>query len=241
MEQKICGVTGHREIPAEYMEQAEQDLRREIEKAIADGYTYFISGFADGADQLFARIVLEKAKENPALRLEAAIPYRNRYKRLMEDGQTRAMLEACAKVAVISEEWASNVYMKRNRYMVSQADRVIAVYDGREKGGTVSTIRMVHAQRKEMREVPVGPYLPKSMINLWISAFRTIEFVRPAVELRRVGMGVFQHALDAVFHLHLGKGTGTGTVVRRIEFPHLRVDLFGVGTGQPPERVQLVD
>ena len=97
MEQKICGVTGHREIPAEYMEQAEQDLRREIEKAIADGYTYFISGFADGADQLFARIVLEKAKENPALRLEAAIPYRNRYKRLMEDGQTRAMLEACAK------------------------------------------------------------------------------------------------------------------------------------------------
>lgn len=204
MEQKICGVTGHREIPAEYMEQAEQDLRREIEKAIADGYTYFISGFADGADQLFARIVLEKAKENPALRLEAAIPY-------------------------------------RNRYMVSQADRVIAVYDGREKGGTVSTIRMVHAQRKEMREIPVGPYLPKSMINLWISAFRTTEFVRPAVELRRVGMGVFQHALDAVFHLHLGKGTGTGTVVRRIEFPHLRVDLFGVGTGQPPERVQLVD
>ena len=118
---------------------------------------------------------------------------------------------------------------------------MIAVYDGREKGGTVSTIRMVHAQRKEMREIPVGPYLPESMINLWISAFRTIEFVRPAVELRRVGMGVFQHALDTVFHLHLGKGTGTGTVVRRIEFPHLRVDLFGVGTGQPPERVQLVD
>lgn len=85
MEQKICGVTGHREIPAEYMEQAEQGLRREIEKAIADGYTYFISGFADGADQLFAGIVLEKAKENPALRLEAAIPYHNRYKRLMED------------------------------------------------------------------------------------------------------------------------------------------------------------
>ena len=54
MAKKVCGITGHREIPAEYMEQAEQDLRREIEKAIADGYTYFISGFADGADQLFA-------------------------------------------------------------------------------------------------------------------------------------------------------------------------------------------
>ena len=159
--------SGYRgEIPAEYMEQAEQGLLREIEKAIADGYTYFISGFADGADQLFAGIVLEKAKENPVLHLEAAIPYRNRYKRLMEDERTRGMLEACTKVEVISEEWASNVYMKRNRYMVGQADRVIAVYDGREKGGTVSTIRMVHAQRKEMREVPVGSYLPESMINL---------------------------------------------------------------------------
>ena len=72
------------------------------------------------------------------------IPYRNRYKRLMEDERTRAMLESCTKVEVVSEEWASNVYMKRNRYMVGQADRVIAVYDGREKGGTVSTIRMVH-------------------------------------------------------------------------------------------------
>ena len=149
MEQKICGVTGHREIPAEYMEQAEQDLRREIEKAIADGYTYFISGFADGADQLFAQIVLEKAKENPALRLEAAIPYRNRYKRLMEDGQTRAMLEACAKVAVISEEWASNVYMKRNRYMVSQADRVIAVYAGREPCGSWTPCRLFPAHHRQ--------------------------------------------------------------------------------------------
>ena len=154
MKEKVCGVTGHREIPAEYMEQAEQGLRREIEKAIADGYTYFISGFADGADQLFAGIVLEKAKENPAEIFKSPKSW------------IRAMLEACAKVEVISEEWASNVYMKRNRYMVGQADRVIAVYDGRENGGTVSTIRMVHAQRKEMREVPVGPYLPENMINL---------------------------------------------------------------------------
>ena len=59
---------------------------------------------------MYKRQVLEKAKDNPALRLEAAITYRNRYKRLVEDERTRAMLEACTKVEVISEEWASNVY-----------------------------------------------------------------------------------------------------------------------------------
>lgn len=37
-------------------------LRREIEKAIADGYTYFIFSFVDGAEQLFVRIVNVKLK-----------------------------------------------------------------------------------------------------------------------------------------------------------------------------------
>ena len=94
------------------------------------------------------------------------MPYRNRYKRLMEDARIRELLVGCAKIESVSENLASNVYMKRNRYVVEHSDRVIAVYDGRDKGGTVSTIRMVHAQRKEMREVPVGSYLPESMINL---------------------------------------------------------------------------
>ena len=30
MKEKVCGVTGHREIPAEYREQAEQGLRCEM-------------------------------------------------------------------------------------------------------------------------------------------------------------------------------------------------------------------
>ena len=62
----------------------------------------------------------------------------------------------CSNIEIISEELTSNVYMKRNRYIVEHSNRVIAVYDGRDKGGTVSTIRMVHAQRKELREIPVG-------------------------------------------------------------------------------------
>ena len=67
-----------------------------------------------------------------------------------------------------------------------------------------------HGNIVENQHQQKGRYQEEARV---LSAFRTIEFVRPAVELRRVGMGVFQHALDTVFHLHLGKGTGTGTVV----------------------------
>ena len=40
-------------------------LRREIDSAVADGFTRFMSGFADGVDQYFAEIVLEKKKTYP--------------------------------------------------------------------------------------------------------------------------------------------------------------------------------
>ena len=43
-----------------------------------------------------------------------------------------------------------------NRYMVEHSDRVIAVYDGRETGGTAKTIRFTHRMKKELREIPVG-------------------------------------------------------------------------------------
>ena len=43
-----------------------------------------------------------------------------------------------------------------HRYMVEHSDRVIAVYDGRETGGTAKTIRFTHRMKKELREIPVG-------------------------------------------------------------------------------------
>ncbi len=47
-------------------------------------------------------------------------------------------------------------------YMVEHSERVMVVYDGREKGGTVRTIRFAHQMKKELREIPMGEiHLPK--------------------------------------------------------------------------------
>ena len=62
METKTCCVTGHRDIPKEYLDYVEQELRREVQAAIEDGYTRFISGFAEGADLMFAAIVAEEKR-----------------------------------------------------------------------------------------------------------------------------------------------------------------------------------
>ena len=42
----------------------EQELRREVEEAIAEGYTRFISGFAEGVDLMFAAIVAEQMEQD---------------------------------------------------------------------------------------------------------------------------------------------------------------------------------
>ena len=96
MEGKTCCVTGHRDLPQKEIGRVKAALRREIDSAVADGFTRFMSGFADGVDQYFAEIVLEKKKTNPALELIAVIPYQKRLDSLMTKGRTYEMLEACA-------------------------------------------------------------------------------------------------------------------------------------------------
>lgn len=166
MEGKTCCVTGHRDIPAEEMAPVKEALRREIKKAVNDGFTVFLSGFADGVDQYFAEMILELQNKNPDLKLIAVLPYQKRKDSLCQKEHTNTLLDACAEVIIIQEEYRPNVYSKRNRYMVEHADRVIAVYDGREKGGTVKTIRYAHQFRKELREIPVGLILDKNRTNL---------------------------------------------------------------------------
>lgn len=156
MQEKTCCVTGHRDIPAGQVERVKEALRREAEQAVRDGYTRFISDFAEGVDLWFAEIVAKLRKENPELRLEAAIPYRKRLAALGKKEHTKKLLGECTDIGIISEEYAPGVYMKCSRFMVQQSDRVIAVYDGREKGGTVTAMRFAHVNRKELREIPVG-------------------------------------------------------------------------------------
>lgn len=156
MRKRTCCVTGHRDLPQKEINRVKAALRREVDSAVADGFTRFMSGFGEGVDQYFAEIVLEKKKTNPALELIAVIPYRKRLDSLMEKSRTYEMLEDCEEVIVVQEEYHPSVYSRRSRYMAERSDRVVAVYDGREIGGTVRTIRFAHQMKKELREIPVG-------------------------------------------------------------------------------------
>ncbi|WP_330588573.1 MULTISPECIES: SLOG family protein [Eisenbergiella] len=51
-------------MPDKEINSIKKALHQELKKAVEDGFTVFLSGFADGVDQYFAEIVLELQKEN---------------------------------------------------------------------------------------------------------------------------------------------------------------------------------
>lgn len=150
---KTCCVTGHREIPAGKLAYVGTELRKAIITALDDGYTRFINGGAAGTDLIFAAIVAEMKDQGYLLSLEAALPYSGRKKSKDQDFQK--MLAACDKVKTISERYSRGCYFIRNRYMVDESSRIIAVYDGRDSGGPAFTMQYAHDKGKTVQIINI--------------------------------------------------------------------------------------
>jgi len=144
-------VTGHRDIAEEHLETVLTGLRREIDRAVAEGYTRFLSGFARGADLYFAEIVAERKRSEPAIRLEALLPYGARLH--SRDPLFRGLIAACDRVDVQSEAYTPTCFFERDRSLVEAGSLIIAVYDGRPAGGTRYTLRYAHSLGREVRHV----------------------------------------------------------------------------------------
>ena len=153
MEYDTCCITGHRNIPEDRLGYVKTEIKKQILQAIEDGYTHFISGFAGGSDLIFAQIVLDFQKEGHSISLEAAIPYKDRL--YCKDIQFQTLLSGCDRVKVISPQYHRGCYFERNRYMVDESSRILAVYDGRKTGGTFYTIHYAGKHNKGIHMIHV--------------------------------------------------------------------------------------
>ena len=116
-------------------------LRATIEDLIGHGYAHFISGGALGMDMFAAEAVMDLKRDYPWIILEMVCPfeaqpakwapeYQERYYRLMDDADM---------VTVISHKYTRSCMFRRNRYLVDNADLLLAAYDG-QPGGTAMTV-----------------------------------------------------------------------------------------------------
>lgn len=143
-----CCFTGHR---PEKLNTSEKEvkaaLRKQINQAVHDGFTVFITGMARGVDLWAAEIVLELRKRNKGIKLICAIPHDGFEARWSPSWQElyRYVLSEADLTRVISKGYHTGVYQARNEWLVNRSARVIAVFNG-QPSGTKNTIDYAYRQ-----------------------------------------------------------------------------------------------
>ena len=139
------GITGHRGLPAATADLVDRAIRRQLAAFAEADDLVGISSLADGADQIFARAVLDASGQ-----LEVIVPaasYRDGLPRSAHAEYDR-LLSAASKVDKLDyTESTSEAHMAASKVMITRADRLFAVWDGkpaRGYGGTADVVAEAH-------------------------------------------------------------------------------------------------
>ncbi len=157
--EKTCAFTGHRlhKLPGggnensrerfELIDRMEIVIVTMIEKM---GVAHFITGMAIGVDTYAAECVLRIKNKYPHITLEAAIPCKGQEVKWNKKQQEKyhSILSLCDKVTVLQEKYTKACMMKRNIYMVDNADILLAVWD-ESPGGTGNTVKYALGLQKK--------------------------------------------------------------------------------------------
>lgn len=136
-------ITGHRGLPTQTVTLVQQGLREVLEPLARD--LVGMSCLADGADQIFARLVLELGGE-----LKVLVPA-EKYREDLPEESHPTYDELYAHANHIQRlpytESTSEAHMAASQTMVDQADLLVAVWDGqpaRGYGGTADIVSYAH-------------------------------------------------------------------------------------------------
>lgn len=144
------GVTGHQAMPAVALEHAERELRGLLADQPA---LSAMSSLAAGADQLFARLVLEAGG---ALHVVIAS---HGYEQILDPpdlASYRELRAAAAETTVLDfAEPGEPAYHAAGLYIVDHCDLLAAVWDGQPARGLGGTGDIVHYARAVGRPVTI--------------------------------------------------------------------------------------
>jgi hypothetical protein len=145
------GITGHSNLTDTTAELVAEELR----KILADQPDRLtgVTCLARGADQVFARAVLERGGA-----LEVVLPARDYRERKVKADNAAEFDRLIAKATVHIMPFAESsrdAYMAASEHVLSTVDSMIAVWDGGPSGGHGGTADVVEAARNQGLDVTV--------------------------------------------------------------------------------------
>jgi hypothetical protein len=151
----VVGFTGHQNIPAEAIEYVKDHLRSEL-KAYDPRVLVGMCSLADGADQLFAQLILDAGGS-----LNVVIPCSGYETTFDTQGLLRYhdLLSHASETETLTwPEPSEDAFLAAGRLVADQSDVLIAVWDGQlaqGKGGTADIVR--HAQQNGKKIIIIWP------------------------------------------------------------------------------------
>jgi uncharacterized phage-like protein YoqJ len=121
----------------------------------------FFTGMAIGVDQIAAEICIKKRKKGEPVKVHAAIPFKGQQWKWSQQAQRQynELLSLCDEVHVVCEKSSVVAFHKRNEYMVNNSEKVVAVWTGKETGGTASCIE--YAKKRNRPILQINPLTKK--------------------------------------------------------------------------------
>jgi hypothetical protein len=145
-------ISGHRGLPGPTADLVDTAIRAALAEYAPD--VTGLSCLADGADQIFARAVIDLGGN-----LEVTIPaseYRAGLPAAAHPGYDRLLALATAIHRMPFTESTSQAHMEASKAMIDQADELYAVWDGqpaRAYGGTADVVAYAREHRKPVRVI----------------------------------------------------------------------------------------
>lgn len=163
---KTCCFTGYRPHRFAFSqdglrpEQVQAALGEQIRSLYDQGVRTFISGMSAGVDLWAAAEVLSLQEQHPEVRLVAAVPFagQENHWSIPLQREYHRILAACQQVETLFDEQEavtdpSACYRQRNRWMVDQAQVVLAVCEvdlADSRTGTAATVRYARKQQRRI-------------------------------------------------------------------------------------------
>lgn len=163
-----CSFTGYRpqKMPFGFNEKDplcedfKKRLKETIEMLILQGYSHFLSGGALGMDMFAAECVIALRRHYPFIALEMVIPFDKQADKWEETFQQRynLLMKEADIITYTGHSYTRGCMFVRNRYLVNNADLLLAAFDG-QTGGTAMTVK--YAKDNGVQLIEITPVVRK--------------------------------------------------------------------------------